>query len=334
MTKGPFHGKWVFFFLSITVLSSPVTGFAQEDVSRFPTRPISYIQSFPPGNTADLAMRLISKEAEKILGQPIIVVSRPGNVGTIGIASVAAAIPDGYTIGNTPHSPMFVLPHLQKLPYHPVRDLKMIMQFGAFNMGVIVKSDSPFKSFKDLITFARENPGKLTYGTAGTNSMQSIIVEEIAKREKVQLLHVPFKATVEAQTALLGGHILVAAGDFSYPLVRSGDARLLLLFREERSAEYPETPVLKDVGYDFSFPTLITVTGPKGLPGEIVRKLEDAFTRAMKEPAFINGMKELRLPIVYRNSRDLDAYVAHNYATYGRILKDMGLTAETGAIGK
>ena len=145
MTKGSFHGKWVFFFLSITVLSSPVTGFAQEDVSRFPTRPITYINPFSAGAPPDLAMRLIAKEAEKFLGQPIIVVNRLGVVGTIGVAAVAAAIPNGYTIGFTPHSSMFIIPHLQKLPYHPVGDLKMIMQFGSLNTGVIIRADSPLR---------------------------------------------------------------------------------------------------------------------------------------------------------------------------------------------
>ena len=334
MTKSSFHGKWVFFFLSITVLSFPVTGFAQEDVSKFPTKLITYISPFSAGSPPDLSMRLISKEAEKFLGQPIIVVNRLGVVGTIGVAAVAAAIPNGYTIGYAPHSAVFVIPHLQKLSYHPVADLKMIMQFGSLNTGVIINAESPLKSFKDIITFARENPGKLTYGTGGTNSLQSVIMEEIAKREKVQFMHIPFKSTLEAQTALLGGHILVAAGDFNYSFVESGKTRLVLLFREERSAEYPQTPILKDVGYDITVPAVLNVAGPKGLPDEIVRKLEDAFTRAMKEPAFVNGMKDLRLPIEYRNSRDLNAYVVHNYATYGRMLKHMAFKEETGAIGK
>ncbi len=325
MRKGLLRGDWALLLLSLAVSFSPMTGIAQEDVSKFPTRPVTYIQPFTAGVPADLAMRLISKEAEKFLGKPIIVVNKPGAVGTIGVAAVASAVPDGYTIGNTPHSPMFVIPHLEKLSYQPVGDFKMIMQFGAFNMGGIVKSDSPFKTFQDLITFARQNPEKLTYGSAGTNSMQSVIIEQIAKREKVRLTHVPFKSTGDAQGALLGGHILFAAGDFNFSLVDSGNARLLLLFREERAAEYPRTPVLKDVGYDFPVPTFICVAGPKGLPDEIVKKLEDAFTKAMKEPAFIKGMKDLRLPIVYRSSRDLNAYVAQNYETYGRMLKDIGL---------
>ncbi len=308
------------------VLFTGVVGYAEENIAKYPSRPISFIHPFPAGTSAELAVRLLSQEAQKFLGQPIVIVNKPGGVGTLGVAAVATARPDGYTLGNTPHSPMFVVPHLQGVPYNPLQDFTMILQFASFNVGVIVKADAPFKSFKDLIAFARQNPKKLTYATPGTNSMQYIIMEQIAKQEKVQFTHIPFKATNEAQMALLGGHIAFAAGDFNYSMVESGDVRLLLLFREERSAEYPHTPVLKDLGYDLPYPTFITVSGPKGLPPGIVKKLEGAFTKAMKEPAFVKGMKEdIRLPIVYRNSKDLTKYVAYNYDTYGRTLKDMGL---------
>ena len=325
MIKGLFYGVRVVFFLSMAFIFTPMMGHAQDEVSKFPTRPVTYIHPYAAGTSADLSIRLISKEAEKFLGQPIIVVNKPGGGGAIGVAAVATALPDGYTIGNANTNPMLIIPHLEKLPYHPVRDFKMIMQFGSLNLGVIVKSDAPFKSFKDLITFARQNPKKLTYGTTGVTSTPSIVLEQIARREKVQLTHIPFKATSESQTALLGGHILFAAGDFNYSLVEAGQIRLLLLLREERAAEYPETPIVKDMGYDFPIPTFICAAGPKGLPDGIVKKLEDAFTKAMKEPAFAKGMKDLRLPIVYRNSRDLNAYVTHNYETYGRMLKDLGL---------
>ena len=319
--------KISFFLCIVYILLFAALGYPQEeDIAKYPSRPISYIQPFTAGVPADLAIRLISKEAEKILGQTIIVVNKPGAAGSIGVAAIAASKPDGYTIGNTPHSPMIVLPHLEKVPYHPVNDFKMIMQFAAFNMGVIVKSDSPFKGFKDLINFARQNPKKLTYGTAGANSMQNIIMEQIAKKENVQITHIPFKATGEAQTALLGGHILFAAGDFNYSLIESGQARLLFLFREERAAEYPDAPILKDFNYEFPFPTFICAAGPKGIPDGIVRKLDDAFAKAMKQPSFIKGMKEdLRLPILYRGSKELSDYVAYSYESYGKMLKEMGL---------
>ncbi|OGP55225.1 MAG: hypothetical protein A2162_06505 [Deltaproteobacteria bacterium RBG_13_52_11b] len=320
-----------YFFIGVVALFLLLlagSGYAQdEEAAKYPNRPVTFIQPFSAGAPADLTIRLVSKEAEKSLGQTIIVVNKPGGSGTIGVAAIASAKPDGYTIGNAPHSPMFVVPHLEKVPYHPVKDIRMIAQFAAFNMGVSVRSDSPIKSFQDLIDFARQNPKKLTYGTAGANSMQFIIMEQIAKREKVQITHIPYKSTAESQTALLGGHILFAAGDFNYPLIEAKQIRLVVLFREESKEQYPGVPALKDLGYDFPTPMPMCVAGPKGIPEGIVKKLEEAYTKAVKAPAFIKGMKEdLHLPIVYRNSKELAEYTANHYEAYGKILKEMGLT--------
>lgn len=300
-------------------------GYSQGQEPKYPSRPITFIQPFSAGTTTDLAIRLITKEAENFLGQPIVVVNKPGGYGGIGLASIATSKPDGYTIGNAGVGPMIFLPLLEKMPYDPLKDVRLIIQFAAFNMGVIVKGESSFKSFKDLIDYARQNPRKLTYGTAGAMSSQFIIMEQIAKKEKVQFTHIPFKSMTEVQTAVMGGHLLFGAGDFNYSLVEAGEMRLLLLFRDEQAVEYPQTPILKDQGYDLAFPTFITVSGPRGLPEGIVKKLEEAFTQATKEPAFTKGMKELRLPVVYRNSQELGDYVARNYRFFAEILKEMGL---------
>ena len=303
----------------------PALVYSQDtEVAKFPNRPISYIQPFTAGSPADIAIRLITREAEKILGQPIAVINRAGGGGSIGTASIATAKPDGYTIGNAPQGPMIFVPLLEKVPYHPVKDLKMIMQFASFNMGIIVRGDSPFKSFKDIIEYARQNPKKLSYGSTGANAPPRIVIDQIAKREKVELTYIPFKASNDTQTAVLGGHIHFGAGDFTYSLVESGETRVVLLFREERAAEYPTTPIMKDLGYDLPFPSFICVAGPKGLPDGIVKKLEEAFTKAMKEPSFINGMKEIRLPVVYRNSQEFSDYIAYNYEYFGKVLKEMG----------
>ncbi len=120
---------------------------------------------------------------------------------------------------------------------------------------------------------------------------------------------------------------MFAAGDFNYSLVESGQARILFLFREERASEYPDTPIMRDLNYEFPFPTFICAAGPRGIPEGIVKKLDDALSKAMKQPSFIKGMKEdLRLPIVYRSSKDLGDYVAHSYESYGKMLREMGLT--------
>jgi len=302
-------------------------GYAQEvEIAKYPMRPITFIVPVPAGSGGDLASRLIAKEAEKFLGQPIAVVNKPGGSYTIGVAAIAASKPDGYTIGYTTTGSLFLLPFLEKLPYHPLKDLQPIMQFCEMTFGVVVKNDSPFKSFKDLIAYARENPKKVTYGTGGKHSLPNVTIERIARMEGVQLTHIPFRGGAEFQQALLGGHLQFTAGDFNVSLLEAGQTRLLFILAEDRRAEYPKTPVLRDVGYDIPYPALAAVMGPKGLPEGIIKKLDDAFARAMNEPAFIKGMKELRLALVYRNSKDLGDYVIHTYGVFEKLLKDLKVT--------
>ena len=320
-TLAQFKVLFVLGLLLISILAG--SGLAQEeDVSKFPSRPINFIIPIPPGGGTDLALRLICKEAEKSLGQPFVVVNKPGAGQSIGMAAIAVAKPDGYTIGQSGTSGQVLLPHIEKVPYNTLKDFRQIIQCGGFNFGMFVKPDSPFKTFKDVIAFARQNPKKLTYGCT-VSSIQYLIMEQIGKVEKVQFTHIPFKGTPEVQTALLGGHILLGIGDFNYSLVEADQIRLVLLLREERSAEYPQVPILKELGYDdVPAPYYLGICGPKAMPDGVVKKLEDAFAKAMKEPAYIKGMKELALPILYRSGRDLDGYVAHSFEAFGKIYRE------------
>jgi tripartite-type tricarboxylate transporter receptor subunit TctC len=303
----------------------PIVTYAQQVDTKFPSHPITFINPVPAGAASDLCFRMISKEAEKFLGQPIVVINKTGGSFTVGIAAIASAKPDGYTIGYAGHPGMFVPPLTEKVPYNPVTDLREIMQFGIMNIAVTVKGDSPFKSWKDIVAYARQNPKKLTYGSAGVGSFGHLALEQIARREKVEFTHIPFKGSPETQVALLGGHIMVGTGDFNYPLIESGEIRLILLVAEERSPYYPDVPIMKDLGYDIPAPTFLNIAGPKGLPDEIVKKLDDAYHRAMKEPTFIKAMKEFRYTILYRNGKELDAYVASNYEAFAKLLKEQGL---------
>jgi tripartite-type tricarboxylate transporter receptor subunit TctC len=292
----------------------------------YPSRPVTFIVPFPPGGSTDLGYRLLTKETEKHLGQPIVVVNKPGGGGTVGVSAIASAKPDGYTIGQSPSGGFLaIMPHIEKIPYHPIKDLRYIMQFAELNFGVLVKADSSFKSFKDLISYARQNPKKLTYGTNAPNSISNLIMEQIAKKEGVQITHIPFKGSAEYQTALLGGHVLFVVGEFNYSYLEGGQARVLLFLGEKCSEEYPQVPVVKDLGYDIPCPVYNGVAGPKGLPDEIVRKLGEAFTKGTKEPAFVKGMKDLHVTVFHRNSKELTDWAAYNYELFGKILKEMGL---------
>ncbi|MCG6533539.1 MAG: tripartite tricarboxylate transporter substrate binding protein [Syntrophales bacterium LBB04] len=312
------------FLCAVLILFFAESGYPQ---APYPDRPINFIQPSPAGSGADLACRAISKEAEQFLGQPIITVNKTGASLTIGIAAIAASKPDGYTIGYAGHPGMFTAPHLQKVPYHPVKDLTEVMQFGFMDIAIIVKGDSPFKNAKDLVAYARQNPGKLTYGSAGVGALGSIAMQLIAKKEGVQFTSIPFKGAPETEAAVLGGHVLVGVtGSINQSLLEAGQTKLLFLVADSRSAEYPNIPILKDLGYDIPAPTPVNIAGPKGMPEDIVKKLEEAFTKAMKGEVFLRAMKDLRMTVFHRNSKELTDYVAYNYELYGKLLKEVQLT--------
>jgi tripartite-type tricarboxylate transporter receptor subunit TctC len=300
-------------------------GFSQEtDVSKYPSRPITLIVPMPPGGGTDVACRLLAKEMEKFLGQSVVVLNKPGGSQTIATAALVTAKPDGYTIGYTSHLGLFLAPLMEKVPYHPVKDLKQIIQFGATNISVTVKGDSAFKRFEDFIPYARQNPKRLTYGSAGSGTLGHLVMEQIARREKVQFTHIPFKGSAETQAALLGGHVLAGTGDFNYSLLEAGQIRLLLLIADYPSAAYAQTPILKDLGYDIPAPTLMSIAIPKGTANEIVKKLEDVVSKTIREPSFIKGMKEIRYTIVRRSGKELEDYVSFNYEAYAKLLREMG----------
>jgi tripartite-type tricarboxylate transporter receptor subunit TctC len=317
----------VMFFICFVLacLFPSVTRSQDGDVAKFPSGPITFITSLPPGSVGDLSSRLISKEAEKTLGKPIIVVNKPGGSHVIGAATIARAKPDGYTIGYVTPSALFTVPFIEKVNFDPVKDLQAIMQYSETRFGVITNPDAPFKTFRELIEYSRRNPGKVTYGTGGTNSIANINIEKIAREEGVHFIHIPFKGGTDYQTALLGGHVMFAAGEISAPMIEAGKIRLLLLFTEKKLPEYPQVPILKDLGYKTSYPTLIGVMGPKGMPEGILKKLEDAYTAASKQPNVVKGLKELQLGMVYRNSKELTEYVVYHYELYGQLLKEMNV---------
>lgn len=311
----------IIFSCIIAILLFVALGHAQtSEVTNYPTRQVTFIIPLPPGGTSEIATRLIVKQAEKYLGQPIIPVNKPGGGLTIGVAEIANAKPDGYTIGFSAFGPMYVVPFLQKVPYHPVNDLKQIMQFGSFNAGLTVYADSPFKSLPDVIAHARRSSKKLTFGAVSVG-LNMTIMKKIAEKEGIEFAPMPFASAGPAEIALLGKHIDMVAGDFNPAFMEAGQTRLLAIFRDERSDEYPQTPILKELGYNIPCRLFMGVHGPKGIPDAIVKKVEDAFTKAMKDPEFIKGMKDLRLPVFYRNSKDLNDYVASSYQIYKEFLK-------------
>ncbi|RYY63710.1 MAG: tripartite tricarboxylate transporter substrate binding protein, partial [Comamonadaceae bacterium] len=196
----------------------------------FPSRPVTLIVPFPAGGTADTVFRALAKSTEPHLGQPLVIENRPGASATLGAAAVAQGKPDGYQIA-VMHSAVLRLQLMQKTSYDALKDLTPIIQVSALDVGLIVRADSPYKTFKDFIEDARKRPGMVTYGTNGTATSQNLALVTLAAQEGVKLNHIPYKGDAEATVAVLGGHIdAQAGGTILGNLVDGGKARWLAVF--------------------------------------------------------------------------------------------------------
>jgi tripartite-type tricarboxylate transporter receptor subunit TctC len=268
-------------------LCAPATALAQG----YPEKPVTLVVPWPAGGSTDIAMRTIAEAASKHLGQPVVVDNKPGATGTLGPAVMAAnAKPDGYTIAQMPISVMR-LPLMQKTAWDALKDFTYIVHLTGYTFGVTTKADNQFKTWADVVEYAKANPGKVTYGTPGAGSSLHIGMEQIAAKAGIKLTHVPFKGGAETNAAVLGGHTTLQADSTGWrPLVDAGQLRLLAIWTAERSKNWPDAPTLKELGYPFVFDSPFGVAGPKGMDPAVVQKLHDAFKKAIEDKAVIDAM--------------------------------------------
>lgn len=295
----------------------------------YPSKPITLIVPWPAGGSSDITMRAIAESAGKKLGQPIVVDNKPGAAGTLGPATMAAtAKPDGYTLSQMPIS-VVRIPIIQKTTFETLRDFSYICQLTGYTFGVTTKADSEFKTWADVIKFAKENPGKVTYGTPGTGTSLHIAMEMIAAREGVKFTQVPFKGAAETNAAVLGGHTMLQADSTGWkPLVDGGQLRLLNIWTAERSKVWKDAPTLKELGYPFVFDSPFGVAGPKGMDPAIVKKLDAAFKAALEDPAVIEVLLKYDM---FPRYLDTAAYIE---ATKGLVDQETKALTELGMAKK
>jgi tripartite-type tricarboxylate transporter receptor subunit TctC len=309
--------------LSLSFLSSPAP--AQTD---YPSKPINYLIGYPPGGLSDLTGRALAAGAEKVLKQPVMVVNKPGASSALEMGLLAQAKPDGYTIGGIPSTATVIMPYVEKMNYDPLKDFTYIINCFNYAAALVVKTSSPWKNLKEFIDYARKDPKAVKYGTYGAYGTTTLVMESLGKELGVQWDTVPFKADADAVVGLLGGHITAAASASMYaPQVRAGELRILAMMSAKRSPEFPDVPTLKELGYDYVAEGFVGVGGPKGLPGPIVAKLEQAFTQAIKDPGYLGLIKKLALVEDYKTSKEFPKFVAESFQIHGDLIRRVGLDA-------
>jgi tripartite-type tricarboxylate transporter receptor subunit TctC len=283
------------------------------------------IVPFSAGGSTDIAMRSLAAATEKHLGQPIVIENKTGAGGTIGPASAANARPDGYTVAQLPIT-VFRTPFIQKTPFDPTKDFTYIIHLTGYTFGIVVKANAPWKTFEELLDYAKANPGKLNYGTPGAGSSPHITMEQIAKMKGFKWTHVPFKGVSDNLNALLGGHIDVTADSTGWAgAVDGGQARLLVTWGAQRTENWPNVPTLREAGIDIVSNSPFGIGGPKGMDPAVVKILHDAFRKGMQEQSFKSTMAMLDQEEFYLNSADYHAFAMKQIGEQKQVVEDLGL---------
>jgi tripartite-type tricarboxylate transporter receptor subunit TctC len=294
----------------------------------YPSRPIHFIIPIPAGGGGDIIGRILVDELGKIIGQQIVVTNKPGASDTLGTDALAKSKNDGYTLGYSDSAAMvysrLTLP--DPVPYDPDKDFDLLGLHAFFPISVAVKADSPWKTFNELVDYARKNPGELRVSTAGMGSTSNFDVQIVQSLTGAQFTHVPFKGGEAVVTALLGGHVEVSfdiVGKFA-PHVNAGKLRLLLVSRKVPS--FPKLPTITELGYKRDLLTgWFAMFGPAGMPEEVKKVLIPAIEKAAKHPEGKAKIENLGYVVEYKTPAELRKLITDDYETASGVAAALGL---------
>lgn len=293
--------------------------------SGFPNKPIRLIIAFPAGGPTDITMRQLAENAGKILGQPVIVENKPGAGGSLPAQQLQTVAADGYTVAQIPLG-VFRLPYTTKITWDPVKDINYVINVTGYAFGIVVPTDSPIKTWTHFVAWAKANPGKLTYGSTGTLTSPHLTTELIAQQLGLELQHVPYKGSSELAQAIVGGHIMAAADSTGFaPLVEAGKLRVLNTWGEKRLAKFPDAPTLKELGLNIVQNSPFGIGAPKNTPPAVVKRLHDAFKKAMEDPSYVQALARYDMVPMYMSSGAYSKFAQDTFAKEKALVEKLGL---------
>jgi tripartite-type tricarboxylate transporter receptor subunit TctC len=308
-------------FAAATLAAASVGVHAQA----FPARPVKLVIAFPAGGPTDITMRQLADNAGKILGQPVIVENKPGAGGTLPAQLLQTSPADGYTLAQIPLG-VFRLPYTTKISWDPVKDINYVLNVTGYAFGIVVPADSQLTTWTHFVAWAKANPGKLTYGSTGTLTSPHLTTELIAQKLGLQLVHVPYKGSSELAQAITGGHIMAAADSTGFaPLVQAGKLRVLNTWGEKRLEKFPDAPTLKELGLDIVQNSPFGIGAPKGTPPAVVKRLHDAFKKAMEEPSYVQALARYDMVPMYMSSAGYTKFAQETFAREKALVEKLGL---------
>jgi tripartite-type tricarboxylate transporter receptor subunit TctC len=295
----------------------------------YPTRPITLVSPYPPGGAADLTARPLAPALERALKQPVVVVNKPGGGGAVGTQSVAVAKPDGYTIMITVFS-ISTIPEADRVagrtPTFTRDQFVPIARLNADPTLLIVGTDAPWKSVKDLVDDAKKRPDAILYSSAGPYTVAHMAMEIFTQAAGIKLRHLPTTGGGPAMTALLGGHAQVATLSTGAvtPQVKGGKVRVLASSGATRLAAYPNTPTLKELGYDVEVYLWTGLFAPKDVPPHAIKILREAARRAVQDDEFKAASDKMQMPPAYQDADEFKAWWDKDSEMLAAAIRRMG----------
>jgi tripartite-type tricarboxylate transporter receptor subunit TctC len=318
-------------FLSVlaAALCAPLAASAQAQWT--PDRQVRIVVPFAAGAAADNGMRAISDRLAAALGQAVVIDNRPGAGGVLGAQVGASSPADGYTLIGGSDPPFTISPHLQKLPYDPLKDFQPVSLMADLPLVLVVRSDLNIHSVRDLIQAAKAAPGKLTAGSSGNGSSGHLAVEMLKSGAGVNLLHVPYKGMPQAVTDMLGGRVDVTFSSLGpvMPHVKAGKLRVIGISTTKRFSGLPDIPTLAESGVPgFDLSVWVGLHYPAGVPQAAVRRVNAEVDKILQTPEVQARFKELGYVAVGGSTDVMATRIQSDYQRFGKLIRDARITAD------
>ncbi|AHG62277.1 tripartite tricarboxylate transporter substrate binding protein [Advenella mimigardefordensis] len=312
--------KYAMLVVAASVLSTTAT--AQ---NAYPENPVTILVPFGPGGTSDIMARILAKHLREAMGGNLIIDNKGGAGGAIGMMQLKRAKADGYTLGLSVIGPEVLQPGMRSTGY-TYQDFDHICGTYSVPLMMMVPQDSKFKNMQDVVAFASKNPRQLTYGTSGTGTLLHIAMEMLMKQANATALHVPYKSSAEMVTGLLGKQVMVISDTTT--VAKQYKLRPLGIFSDQRLKSTPQVATTKEGGWPIQATIWGGLIAPKGLPKEIVAKLETACEKAVNSEGYKADVEPLDTPPHFLNAEAFAAFVKDESEKYTKLIQEMGITSE------
>lgn len=317
--------------LMTSMLAAPaiLAGTGARAQGAWPNKPVKLILPYAPGGATDLIGRPWADKLSQAFGQPFVVDNRGGASGGIGTEAVAKAAGDGYTLLLTPAGPLTVLPHLRKVAYGAPKDLVPVGRVGDIVGGFVIRPDLGINTMAELIAYAKKNPGKLAFGSAGAGSSTHMRIESLKAVAGIDILHVPYRGSADALNDLLAGNIHMMNEINPLPHVKAGKLKLLAISYPTRHPEFPDAPTLTEAGVaNADVPIWYAVWAPASTPKEIVTALNAKIREIAASQDMVDRMRGINVIVPQETPEQTLAYFHSDFAANGKLIADKKITLD------